>query len=1376
MPRADLYKTRTQTPARNSGRPVVTGHFFDDVTPSKGTGTSMGPRTRRSQGLLNQSVGRARFAARQNVGAVGGDIGHFFDEIDQRAAGRAQKPGGALAALSEIPGIGAGLRGVGTVLNTEPVKRVLDVVDMPRALIVSGVKELTELEAIGGTEDNKSFWDQAKEHIGYGQVIESLVPEAPQWLKIGLGVTGDIGLDPLTYLGVGLGTEAAKGVGSAAKVAEGLDRAAELAKVPLSASRRQLAVQLAERAAEAGVNADKLIAEAGVRGRAALTEGSLARLGVTAEDKAALGIPEFGAHLKVGRGRTVSLGGRRAAEAIQEAKGSILERVGRAPGADLIRQVRNPADEVALTQTLLGGKGTFKQRADAAKILAVSSFRRGAGGKLEDQMHRWIMAEPEFKNLAKYDTTDILHGVEAGAKGPVEDAVAGFYDALLQAARQSGLDIPERANYIPHRLSEEAQAFISDPEAAKRAGVDLRKFRTERFEQARTLGPGDKFMGETLKDGTIAEINRIGREKGLDFDFLETDLPTLMQKSIGEAGRAAERHAITEQLVKYGLAEKADAISEQVVKLTRTEKRRVSDLGNLQEQALRRQRSAEATAARSRTKVVALLKRELERTKNKVRVSIDSLNQRVLESVKKTEDLSLRRDVAEQAHTTAQAALDEAKRAAGVARRSERRRALANVERLQKVVDERRINLEALHNEYRQATADTLAAEEMLKQVVELRKIEALRAAERSGRRIRLGGTVEGEAVRKAVAPQREAYFAAEQKAAGLSEQVVAETGARRAVEEARAAVPSGPVTSPAMEQAAGNLDKVRAEIGRLDQAGRDAVLERADSNEMLTQLEARERQIDEVLGKRTETRNTSLNRKKAELLELSDRSKLLREVLGDDTREAIDHSIATMEAKAVAAEMDAAHYGDEAAMRGDIIKSLKNDKVREIIKHKIGKGMIEFAPGYQTDPQTAQALKNLISVFDDKTALNGALREWDKVVGWTKTWMVSTPGFVLRNLYGGVFNNLIAGVKHADYREFMHDFRIYQKDPIGYAAKIAAEGRDVERFQAALDSIASTGWGQSAQEAARQTFKGERRSVPVFGSDNRYSRAVRAKNEQVEDLLRGSHAYSVLRRGGTTQDAIDSVARWHFNYRDISDFDRGVKRVIPFWVFTSRNIPLQLSVLASKPHLVNRYLGNIQRELEQQSSPEGIVPDYFKTLGAIRLPFQVPGLDNQGATDYLLPDLPIERLNEDLGRAVNPVEFLQDVIPELRVPLELKAGKQFFGDLPIEQGYQEAPAWAKVPVVQQLLQAVGAQRESASGPQMRGTTKYSIEQLLPFLGRAGRLTPTGGKDSTEALLSALFGVSLRANTDARQSGELLRRRREVENLINDLNSQRRKG
>jgi len=1302
---------------------------------------------------LNSSEFRARRAATTYGQQTGSATDQLFRQINRTAEGKPSGGGGVLGFLNNIPGVGAGFRDLNEILQYGPVKRVLDVVDMPRSLAVSGVEK--GLERLGGAKSDESFWNQAKRHIGYGQVINAEAPGLPQWAKIGIGFAGDIALDPLSYVGAGVVDQGTK----------------EGAKLALSSSRKQLAIQLSERAAESGVNADRLIAEAGVKGRAALTTRNLAKLGIDDATKEALGIPKFGLTVGVGHNYRVGLGGRRLAEAVAEGKGALLHGAGSLPGADLVRQLRNPADEMKLNQVLLGGKGSFEQRATAAKILAVSSFRRGSGGLLEDQMHRWIMNEKLLKGLAHDDTEGILHAVERGVTDGKAGAVHGFYDALNSAAKQAGLDVQYRAGYIPHRLTPEAKAFLEDPQAFKKVGQSAKKFLNERFEQSRVLGKGDTFFGQTLKDGTIEEVNRVGRQAGLDFNWFETDLPTLMEKSIGEAGRAAERHAIVTQLERYGLAERAPQIAEDVVKMTSAEKARVKNLKNLEEGATRLQGAAEARAAKARSRIVSTMQDALKKTKRGVEVSLTDLQNRIDESLAKTEQLGIKRDIAQQAHDTAAQALDVAKKQAQNARRSERRSALAKVAELQKTVEARRVDLEALHNTYRQATADAAAADELLKQTRELRQTQMAQAAERSGRRLRLGGTVQGQALERSLTPEKAALAEAQQSAEAVGGQVAEEEAARAALEQARQAVPSGPITSPAVETSKAQVETLRNQLSKMDQVAKDTALERASGEDLSRQLLAREAEIDKVIGKPVSKRNIALNRQRAELVELSDRSKLLREVMDNPARPSVERRIAELEARATAAEMDAAKWMDTAALRADTLKGLQDEATRRVVRYKIAKGMSELAPGWQAQPDVAKAVQNLISVFDEPTAAKRALREWDKIVQWTKTWMVSTPGFVSRNLYGGMFNNLISGVSFDDYREFMRDFRVYQKDPINYADKLAAQGRDVGRFQAALDSIAATGWGQSAQEATRTVFKGETKTVPVFGSQNSYSRWVRGKNEQVEDLLRGSHAYSVLRKGGSTQDAIDSVARWHFNYRDISEFDKGVKRVIPFWVFTSRNIPLQLQVLASKPHLVNRYLGNMQRELEQASSgPEGVTPSYFQELGAIHLPFQVPGLDNQGAQDYLLPDLPIIRLNEDLQRVEDPTQFLSDVIPELRVPLELRAGKQYFSDLPINPNYEAAPAYAQAPGLKQLLEAVGAVKQGASGPEMTGRTNYAIEQLLPFLSRAGRVNPAGQKGE-EGLLSALTGVSLRANTKSRQTGEVLRRRRELENFINQMKS-----
>jgi len=43
-------------------------------------------------------------------------------------------------------------------------------------------------------------------------------------------------------------------------------------------------------------------------------------------------------------------------------------------------------------------------------------------------------------------------------------------------------------------------------------------------------------------------------------------------------------------------------------------------------------------------------------------------------------------------------------------------------------------------------------------------------------------------------------------------------------------------------------------------------------------------------------------------------------------------------------------------------------------------------------------------------------------------------------------------------------------------------------------------------------------------------------------------------------------VNRYHFDYSDLSKFDEKAKQIVPFWIWSTRNIPLQVANQWSRP------------------------------------------------------------------------------------------------------------------------------------------------------------------------------------------------------------------
>src|SRR4029434_7683671 len=101
----------------------------------------------------------------------------------------------------------------------------------------------------------------------------------------------------------------------------------------------------------------------------------------------------------------------------------------------------------------------------------------------------------------------------------------------------------------------------------------------------------------------------------------------------------------------------------------------------------------------------------------------------------------------------------------------------------------------------------------------------------------------------------------------------------------------------------------------------------------------------------------------------------------------------------------------------------------------------------------------------------------------------------------------------------------------------------------------------------------------------------------------------------------------------DISRMDEKAKQIIPFWTFLSRNLPLQISDMCTKPRAYltyHHYIHNMPAE------NDAFTPQYWLDQEAwntgIKLP-NVPGLGGaQGLPIYAQPDFGFTRVSADVA------------------------------------------------------------------------------------------------------------------------------------------------
>ena len=433
-------------------------------------------------------------------------------------------------------------------------------------------------------------------------------------------------------------------------------------------------------------------------------------------------------------------------------------------------------------------------------------------------------------------------------------------------------------------------------------------------------------------------------------------------------------------------------------------------------------------------------------------------------------------------------------------------------------------------------------------------------------------------------------------------------------------------------------------------------------------------------------------------------------------------------------------------------------------------------------------------------------VQNYRTIANWWKAQAVSTPGFILRNLMGGLWmNSAIAGVEMGTHSKVVAMAKAAAKagggDVIKGARKLQvggaklggvaglggfrkASGYDFELFAELLESGA-VGSGQAWSEVASAvstdaaipfsrelTREGGRvksgariasgakeANYKPWSADFKGYVAVRGQNERAEFMLRAALGFDTLKKGGDTVDAVRQINKYHFDYSDLTDVERRIKDVIPFYTWQKNVIPVLLESMGKRPQAWSNLL-RTKKELELHSPQEGLVPDYFGENLGIRLPFKIPGIG--GGRIYAMPDLPFKNLATFAKEPTSPIRVpLESAFPWIKMPVEIWAKKQSFADIPFSGRFQQVPSWGKIPGLMPILSAMGkAQKNSKGEWVMRDNDIYAVDQFSPVLGRMRRLIPNESAKQRRLMqtwVSTMFGGGFRVNDPWEKKSQLIR-------------------
>ena len=158
---------------------------------------------------------------------------------------------------------------------------LIDWIDTPRAMIVSGIKELGDIGKDDQTFSISEWVQQSRDNMLMMDVLRDWEVDLPGWAEFGLGLTLDIAADPLTYMaGAGLLARAAK----PATVANALMKAA---KLPQNAARSADMLAAAQKVNRTGsiLSAGKYLDDIGISSGARFTIPGTGKIGRTIIEK-----------------------------------------------------------------------------------------------------------------------------------------------------------------------------------------------------------------------------------------------------------------------------------------------------------------------------------------------------------------------------------------------------------------------------------------------------------------------------------------------------------------------------------------------------------------------------------------------------------------------------------------------------------------------------------------------------------------------------------------------------------------------------------------------------------------------------------------------------------------------------------------------------------------------------------------------------------------------------------------------------------------------------------------------------------------------------------------------------------------------------------
>lgn len=238
-----------------------------------------------------------------------------------------------------------------------------------------------------------------------------------------------------------------------------------------------------------------------------------------------------------------------------------------------------------------------------------------------------------------------------------------------------------------------------------------------------------------------------------------------------------------------------------------------------------------------------------------------------------------------------------------------------------------------------------------------------------------------------------------------------------------------------------------------------------------------------------------------------------------------------------------------------------------------------------------------------------------------------------------------------------------------------------------------------SAESAKKMLGFQKGNRIPIFSQDGTLMKAAKTAGQFIEHQQKATAYITALSKGHSIDEALKLAEKAGFDYRMLTQFESQIlRRLVPFYSFTRKNIELQLKTLGENPQRINqvlRFFGNNPTNLVGMAGEDLIpeerqnLPDFLKDALGAKLQDTPEGL-KQYISSF---GTPIEQFAQLFGK--HPVlRAISMMNPYLKAPIEIGIGKDSFRQRDLQDVYQANEYKLAPQIIKDLLDIKEVQKD----------------------------------------------------------------------------------